>query len=92
VQAFLAESAEQIVKNAAPAAAKTMSELLHHKSGFVRFQAAQDLLNRNKVGDAAKAAAPGGFVFRIDLGVKETVVQGAVVDVTPTPVPQENKG
>lgn len=84
VRSLLSETADQMIAGAAPEAAKAMIGLLKHKSGYVRFQAAQDLLNRNKIG-VDKGAAPGGFVFRIDLGdAKPREIRGEVIDnVTP---------
>ena len=68
IRSLLTETADQMIAGAAPEAAKTMMSLLKNKSGYVRLQAAQDILNRNKVGTDGNTHGAGGFVFRIDLG------------------------
>jgi phage terminase small subunit len=50
VRKYLAQAAEALIAEAAPQAAETMRKLLKHKSGYVRFEAAKDVLNRNGVG------------------------------------------
>ena len=82
IRSLLTETADQMIAGAAPEAAKTMMSLLKNKSGYVRLQAAQDILNRNKVGTDGNTHGAGGFVFRIDLGgdAKSVVIGGKVLD------------
>lgn len=56
VRKYLALQAEAIMAEAAPMAAQAMKKLLKHKSGYVRVEAAKDVLNRTGVGQSTNGA------------------------------------
>ena len=60
--------AEQIIADAAPQAAEAIRKLLRHTSGYVRLTAAQDVLNRNRIGTPQQGQQSlGGVSVNISL-------------------------
>lgn len=70
VRDYLAERVSEAIGIGAARAINVLIDLLEHKSGYVRLQAAQDLLDRAGYAPVQKQAiaVKGEFTFTVDLG------------------------
>jgi hypothetical protein len=59
-----------------PRAIQTLAGLLTNKSGYIRLEAAKDILNRNGVGLAHAPGAASGFSVHIQIGNQVVVTSG----------------
>ena len=69
-----------------PRAIQCLAGLLTNKSGYIRLEAAKDILNRNGVGAAAEPQRGQPLIVRINLGARSQPAQpGASIDVIANP-------
>lgn len=69
-----------------PAAIQTLAGLLSNKSGYIRLEAAKDILNRNGVGSSGDPPRAQPLVIRINLGASQPVqLPGTTIDAIASP-------
>ena len=77
---YLREMSQEMIDGAAPEAISTIRKLLKNKSGYVRLEAARDILDRAGVGNQKTGPAPAGLVVNINLDAAAPTP--AIEDVT----------
>lgn len=88
VRAELRRMTVDMLDDLAPKAVRTLDKLLRNHSGYVRLEAAKDILNRNMVGVLKQAPTTAAVTVNINL----VPVSGAMRVVNPTPLIDSTTG